>query len=47
MTIIDSLLICNLFLSGKVQENLSVFSQAGHEVAESDTNSVRHNLAPS
>ena len=46
MKIIDSLLICNFFLSGKVQENLSLFSQAGHEVTES-TNSVRHNLAPS
>jgi hypothetical protein len=49
MKIVDSLLICNFFLSGEVQENLSLFCfhQAAHEVPRSEANSTGHNWNPS
>ncbi len=49
MMIIDSLLIFNLFLSGEVQENLSLFffHQAAHKAPVSEANSAGHNLEPS
>jgi hypothetical protein len=49
MLIIDSLLIINFFLSGEVQENLSLFCfhQAAHKAPISGANATGHNLEPS
>ena len=49
MKIVDSLLICNFFLSGEVQENLSFFwfNQAQAEMALPDKSTARRSFDPS
>ena len=48
MLIIDSLVEFNFFLSGEVQENLSLFSSGqAHKATVSEVNSAGHNLQPS